>query len=129
MLGWTDSLTKSERALQNGNEEYEEWVWSGQMCSNVFWPVFCMDKSISTHSLSHTCTQTQVSQPVYLSLFLYVTLWWRTVSFSLLYKSVSLPFIACSHSHVDALACACIHTHTCTHTLTHTQSLFTWQET
>lgn len=39
-----------ERALQNGDEEDEEWVWSGQMCSNVFWPNLCKDKTMSTHT-------------------------------------------------------------------------------
>lgn len=68
ILGWTDRLTKSERALQNGNEEYEEWVWSGQMCSNVFWPVFCMDKSISTHTLSHTHAHRHKSVSQYICL-------------------------------------------------------------
>lgn len=39
-----------KRALQSGDEEDEEWVWSGQMCSNVFWPDLCKDKNMSTHT-------------------------------------------------------------------------------
>lgn len=119
ILGWMDRLTKSERALQNGNEECEEWVWSGQMCSNVFWPVFCMDKSISTHSLSHTHTSQSASISAYLCfLMLGYGGGQKKVNVSFLYpvssstlKSGPLPFITCSHNHVGSQTYACIRIH------------------
>lgn len=118
-----DGEIKRERALQNWDEEDEEWVWSGQMCSNVFWPDLCKDKNMSTDT---------VSQPTYL---LSTPLCYsggrkqRLISFlllyflSLLYTSVVIfslsttlkkmsPFHSASHDHVCKHAWIHKHIHT-----------------
>lgn len=76
--GWFDRVRDErerqiENALQNRDEEDEEWVWSGQMCSNVFWPDLCKDKNMSAHTYTHRQRNTH-RQPIYYLLF-YVTLW------------------------------------------------------
>lgn len=71
-----------EKALFSGKEE---WKWSGQMCSNVFWPNLCKDKTMCMHA--HICT----SQPANISI-IYASLRLRAEGrlMSFLFKCVML---------------------------------------
>lgn len=63
MDGWTE-----KRALQNRDDEDAEWSWSGQMCSNVFWPDPCKDAQ--THTQTHTRAHAAAAQPMFYLLFM-----------------------------------------------------------
>ena len=127
-----DGRIESWRALQNGDEEDEEQLWSGQMCSNVFWPDLRKDNNMNTHTYTHLHTHTHTPTPLcYSSVgrkkerFFFVDIFSITLCFA---EYLSLPpnhswsYMQTHTKHTLT------HTHTHTHTQTHTNSPFTWRE-
>lgn len=96
----------------------EEWVWSGQMCSNVFWLHLCKDKNTSTH--------TQLSQPTYLlsTALCYSVFREKNKVICFLFPSFSASLfqsfccLTCWFHNTVSWLCmqTCMNSQTCTHT-------------